>query len=631
MVGPASPDVATVTRAVTPSAPRVVLVNLPFAGYRQPSLALGLLKAVLAPLGNEVTVIDATLTFAEMITPALYDAIAAWPAQDLLGDRVFAALHARPPRTSDGDYERQILAGGAVAHDLPHFGKMPVTPELRAGLREARRRAPDLLDVCLGEIVDLRPQVVGLTTTFHQLCASLALAERVKAALPETLVVLGGAGCRGEMGDEVLRSFPAVDVVVDGEGEDALPGIVLDEPRRDGDAAVQTRRQAGSAPADLDTLPYPDFGDYFARLERGPLRGTFEPRVPMETSRGCWWGEKRRCTFCGQASAVLAYRQKNPERALAELEHLAGRHPGCPVFFTDEIAPRDGFDALVPCLKARAPGLEVVYLEVRPDLRREQLAQLAAAGIRRLEAGIESLSTPVLNLMRKGTSALQGVQFLKWAREEGLDVVWNLIWGIPREDPGEYERMARLVPLLTHLQPPNTVGELSLDRFSPIFGEPAGFGVTDVHAMPAYGHVCDLPAEALDRLAYFFSFACERSQPVADYTRDLATAIVAWKEIGAGAGLWFIDDGASLTIDDERPGLASDEYTVLSGPHRAAYLAADGVTTGEALRRAVAEVERRAVSADELAETVAPLLDQGLMLRDGERYLSLAVRAPART
>ena len=106
---------------------------------------------------------------------------------------------------------------------------------------------------------------------------------------------------------------------------------------------------------------------------------------------------------------------------------------------------------------------------------------------------------------------------------------------------------------------------------------------------------------------------------------------MAWKEIGAGAGLWFIDDGASLTIDDERPGLASDEYTVLTGAHRAAYLAADGVTTGEALRRAVAEVERRAVSADELAETVAPLLDQGLMLRDGERYLSLAARAPART
>jgi len=211
------------TRAVTPSVPRVVLVNLPFAGYRQPSLALGLLKAVLHPLGADTTVIDATLTFAEMITPALYDAIGAWPAQDLLGDRVFAALHARPPLTSDGDYERQILAGGAVAHDLPHFGKMPVTPDLRAGLREARRRAPDLLDVCLAEIVDLRPQVVGLTTTFHQLCASLALAERVKAALPETLLVLGGAGCRGEMGDEVLRSFPAVDVVVDGEGEDA-PG-----------------------------------------------------------------------------------------------------------------------------------------------------------------------------------------------------------------------------------------------------------------------------------------------------------------------------------------------------------------------------------------------------------------------
>ncbi len=640
MPGRASPEDASFDGHVAVAGPRVVLVNLPFAGYRQPSLALGLLKAELEQLGAEVTVIDATLTFAEMITPEVYDAVAGWPAQDLLGDRVFAALRARPPLPHDDEYEQLILGGGEPAHDIPHFGKPPLTPQLRAGLREARRRAADLFDVCLAEITELQPQVVGLTTTFSQVSASLALAERVKAAVPEAWTVLGGAGCRGEMGAEVLRRFPFVDQVVDGEGERALPQIVLRRARLgsvgatggggaadDAVAGTAAGRTPAGAPVDLDALTYPDFSDYFARLAASPLVGTFVPRLPMETSRGCWWGEKRRCTFCGQASEVLAYRQKSPERALDELQHLIRVHPGCPVFFTDEIAPRDAFDTFIPRLGARAPGLEVVYFEVRPDLRREHLAQLAAAGIRRLETGIESLSTSVLRLMRKGTTALQGVQFLKWAREEGLDVVWNLIWGIPGEDPHEYERMARMVPLLTHLQPPNTVGEFRLDRFSPIFDDPAHFGVTDVHAIPAYRHVYDLPGEALDRLAYFFSFECKRPAPVVEYTKDLAAAIVAWKAGAAGAGLWYTDDGESLTVDDERPGFASDEYTVLTGAHRAAYLSADTVKTAEALRAAVAQAERRAVSADELAETLAPLLDQGLMLQDGERYLSLAVCA----
>jgi ribosomal peptide maturation radical SAM protein 1 len=600
--------------------PRVVLVNLPFAGFRQPSPALGLLAAVLRETEVQVAVVDATLTFAETLSPTLYDTIAGWQAQDLLGDWVFADLHSRPPRTTAEDYLREVLAGGAPAHAVAHFGKPPLTAQLRAGLEEARRRAPRLLDECLVEIAALRPDVVGFTVMFGQLAASLALAERVKLALPGSLVVFGGAGCRGSMGEELRRSFPAVDLVVDGEGEPALPPLVL--------GAGRGGTACAAPPADLDALPTPDYSDYFARLERSPLKGTFTPRLPVETSRGCWWGERRRCTFCGQASAELAYRRKSPERALAELERLTSMHPGCHVFFTDEIAPRDSFETFLPALAARAPGLEIVYYEVRPDLPREHLAALAAAGVRRVEVGIESLSTQVLRLMRKGTTALQGVQFLKWAREEGVEAVWNLLWGLPGEDPAEYRRMTRLVPLLTHLQPPNTVGSVRLDRFSPLFEDPLASGISDVHAVPAYRHVYDLPPEALDELAYFFGFSVGRPEPLEAYTARLAAAVSAWKQVPREGGLWYVDDGEDLTIDDERAAFRSDELTVLSGAHRAAYLAADGVTTAEALRAAVASAEARKVTEAELAGVLAPLLEQGFMLQDAGRYLALAVKAP---
>jgi hypothetical protein len=188
--------------------------------------------------------------------------------------------------------------------------------------------------------------------------------------------------------------------------------------------------------------------------------------------------------------------------------------------------------------------------------------------------------------------------------------------------------MAELVPLLTHLQPPNTVGEVRLDRFSPLFEEQAAFGLRDVHAVPAYRHVVDLPQDGLDRLAYFFEFAADRPEPVAAYTEALAAEVVVWKEAFPGGGLRYADDGETLTIDEGRLAFFTEDYTVLTGAHRAVYLAADAVATEEALGTAAAEAEGRGLAEGELEELLEPLLDQGLMLRDGDRYLSLAVRAP---
>ena len=494
---------------------------MPFASFRQPSLALGLLKASLVSAGERVTVVDATLTLAEMIGSEIYDLIATWQPQDLLGDWIFSASISPPSSRTPEQYERDILAGGLREHDVLFFGKMPLTDGLRGELADVRRRAGEFLERCLADVAVLEPSVVGFTSMFHQTAASLALAERVKAALPETFVVLGGASCRGETGLELLRRFPFVDAVATGEGEAVLPELVRRKAggqSADGMRGLLTAQHGevgerpaaehsgGRAPVDLDSLPLPDYDDYFARLAGCDLNGTFTPRLPFETSRGCWWGERRRCVFCGQASGSLAYRRKSGERSLAGLEELARRHPESPVVVTDEIVSPRAFRDFFPQVPARLPGLQVLYLEVRPGLSKDRLRLLAQAGVRRLEAGVENLSTAVLKLMRKGTTGLQGVELLKWARELGIEVVWNYLWGLPGEDPAEYQRVAGLIPLITHLQPPNSVGTVRVDRFSPLFEDPDRFGISGLRPYPAYGYVYDLPPESLSRLAYFFTF-----------------------------------------------------------------------------------------------------------------------------
>jgi ribosomal peptide maturation radical SAM protein 1 len=387
---------------------------------------------------------------------------------------------------------------------------------------------------------------------------------------------------------------------------------------------------AGPAPVDLDSLPHPDFSDYFDRLFEGPLKTGFIPRLPFEASRGCWWGEKSRCTFCGQASEAMSYRSKSASRALDELQALTERYPGCPVVVTDEIVPPAYLDEFLPLLPERVPELEIVYFEVRPDLSRHHLEQVALAGVRRVEAGVETLSTPLLKLMRKGTTLLQNVQFLKWARELGLRVVWNLLWGLPGEDPGEYERMAALVPLLTHLEPPNSVGAFRLDRFSPFFERPAEHGLGRVRPYPAAGYVYGLTEERLSRLVPSLAFDYESDQAVELYTTPLAEQVEAWKEAWPHSVLAFADHGDNLVLYERRPGFDAEELTVLDGVHRALYLACDAARTVASLARQLGEELGTPLRDGDLEKALAELVESGVMLNEGSRYLSLALRMPDR-
>lgn len=623
---------------------------MPFASFRQPSPALGLLAASLAPLGVSTRTIHAGLDLAALIGPETYDLIATWPAEDLLGDWLFAH-HLREAPPAPEEYLAAVLAGGAPEHRVPFFGKPPLTEALREELLRVRELTDEFLAQCLHDVLDAGPLVVGFTSMVHQQTASLALARRVKEAAPGVTVVVGGPACHGEMGAEVLRSFGWVDAVATGEGETVLPalaaqalasappapvpgllwrGRALARDATPATAPATTGDPAARPVVDLDQLPEPAFDDYFRQLAAGPLAGSFTPRLPLETSRGCWWGERSRCAFCGQASAAMTYRAKSPQRALRELRHVTQRHPHLPVVVTDEILPPAYFDELVPALPAQIPNLQIVYLQMRPDCSREHLAALAAAGVRRVEAGVESLSTPVLRLMGKGTTMIANVQFLKWARELGIDVVWNLLWGLPGESELEYRHMADLVPLLTHLQPPNTVGSFRLDRFSPLFEQPEVAGIGRVRPYPAWSHVYGLPEDALGRLATSFAFDYEDRRPVSLYTLPLASRIAEWKEQHRASRLAFAAEGERLVVFEGRPGFEADECTMLDGDHRLLYLACAAARPDGALAADLAAATGRSVTAADVGELLGPLVDEGLMLREGRRYLSLALALPER-
>ena len=93
-------------------------------------------------------------------------------------------------------------------------------------MTEARRSRPAYLEACVAGIMAQAPRIVGFTTTFHQTCACLAVARRLKALKNPPVIVFGGANCEGEMGLQMIRSFPWIDYVCSGEFDISFPQLL---------------------------------------------------------------------------------------------------------------------------------------------------------------------------------------------------------------------------------------------------------------------------------------------------------------------------------------------------------------------------------------------------------------------
>jgi ribosomal peptide maturation radical SAM protein 1 len=615
----------------------VALVSMPFGPLFSPSIGLSLLKSGLARVGIQSRVHYFTIRFAELTGSRFYLDIANGVRPSvvkLAGEWIFSAALFDDTRDRGEAYVDTVLRRRPGKTNVK---RRRTDTALIARILRAREIAGGFVRECAEELMRDEPAIVGLTSVFQQQTASLALARCIKSIRPQTVILFGGANCEGVMGAEMVRRFPFVDAAVSGEGDGVVPELVrriLDGRSIDELPGVRTRATSdrdfaegrfGNAPTVLamDDLPYPDYDDYFADFKRSHFQRRWQPRIFFETSRGCWWGEKMHCTFCGLNGATMQFRSKSAGRATAELTHLTDRHPGCDVEMTDNILDLAYFRDFIPEMARRKIDLDIFY-ETKSNLRKEQVRMLAAAGIRSIQPGIESLSDPVLKLMRKGVTALQNIQLLKWCKQFGVTPRWNILWGFPGEPAEAYARMAALAPSLTHLQPPSFFSTIRLDRFSPNFFEAEKLGFAAVEPLDAYQYIYShLPREAIRNLAYHFKFEYRQPQDLASYARPLALALRDWQASSGRSDLFSIDNGEHLIIWDLRP-VARRALTVLTGAERLLYLACDAVADVRQLAAALGG-SGLPLGIGEIASMLVPFVENALIVQDEARYLALAV------
>ena len=437
---------------------RVAIVNMPFSNLRWPNIGPSLLKAGLARAGIACDVLYLNFDFAELIGREDYYWIADLFGFVLGGERLFSKRYFDGRLPSDEHYYRDVL----MKSDLGFDG------EERAAYERLQCHVEPFLEHCLSQRDWTQYDVVGFTSSFQQTMPSICLAQRIRQLKPEVKIVFGGAACEAEMGVELMRIFPLVDYAFLSEADLSFPKVIeqilagrrvqlppgvagrpgATEPRPafDGDPSVVVCPDDGRY-CNLNDLPYPDFDDYFERLRNSPFREQIDPLFFFETSRGCWWGQKHHCTFCGLNGSRMDYRSKTPERAYDELRYLAERHKvyrGCSA---DNILDYKYYTTLLPRMKEAGFGLGYMF-EMKTNVTRAQADLLLASGMRGAQLGIETFSTPILKLMDKGVTGMQNLQTLKWFSEAGVEIQWNLLYGFPGEDPQEYAKLAELLPSL---------------------------------------------------------------------------------------------------------------------------------------------------------------------------------------
>lgn len=516
---------------------KISLINMPFADLWFPSIALTQLKHVLEErFGQDVRVRILYLNqdIAQHFGVRLYCYI----SNSL--DTNMAAL---------GDWLFRNLAFPGIEENVQTYfqrcfpGEDPATLSKKQTILRKRKGLATFLDRLIAKYSLDSEDLVGFTSMFCQNVASFAMAQRLKNRNPDIITVVGGANCEAPMGPKLAQHIPQLDYVFSGPGLISFPAFVATclkgKPSTEGIRGVFSKENsavpAGGVDALGEELPIDHYVPLDYRSFLDTLAGNFaaseiSPVLTFETSRGCWWGQKAHCTFCGLNGGTMAYRAMSPDKAITLFEDLFQYAPSCTLFnAVDNILPKNYLKDVLPHINP--PENVELFYEVKADLSRADVEILARAHVKRIQPGIESLTTSTLKLMRKGTTAFQNLVLLKNCLACGVQPEWNLLIGFPGEREEVFKKYVAVLRHFVHLPPPSDAFHVRFDRYSPYFVEAEKYGL-DLHPSDFYSFIYPFDKQVLQNIAYYFSdhnYGAEYIASVSAWSAAVRTQIMNWR------------------------------------------------------------------------------------------------------
>lgn len=605
---------------------KIALVNMPFGFHIYPSIQLGTLTTLLKKCGWEVRSFYLNLHFARQIDLPVYNQLC--EKSFLTGDWLFShTLFGDAPKNREyAEHFRPHIREVCQSIDRPESFLLDVKTKL----------VPEYLNWAVNAFNWGDYDVVGFTSTFSQNLASVTLAKMIKEKFPKIKILFGGSNFESEMGLEYFRAFPWIDFAVPGEAEVVLPELM--QAIDDGSAipkGIFYRKEDGIGFEechemfnDFAQAGVPDYDDFFEQLAQiFPNSYLLDnPIVLYETSRGCWWGEKHHCTFCGLNAQTMKFRSKPVEQVLEEIAYLSDRYDTFRFRIVDNILEMKYLEGVFTRFAEGKYDLQI-FLEVKSNLTKSQIKTLAFGGANVIQPGIESFSVNQLQEMDKGVRPMQNILCLKWSFYYGVEVTWNILTGFPRETDEDYRQQIDILKSLYHLQPPTMVGNLWLERFSPYFTRPEEYGIKMLGPGEAYPYTYDASKIDLTKTAYYFEYETERSVDPR-LVEELQQTITDWKARHASDQTPFLFYTKSIHFVTVYDGRWNGESTKTRFDGLPAWIIDFCNENPKTLEQIKSHVEKKAFEAEKL-ETLEGVLkdlqDKRILYGEKGKYLTLAL------
>ncbi len=597
---------------------------MPWHRYEILSLQLGCLEAFLKQKDIDVCSRHYYKDIVTYLDLPMYESIVNSTVCDLL----FASL-LFPDRK---DNIRKVVTAGVsktIAEARISQPLMSVAFDFDECLRHLCEFTNDILNDVSWDAYSL----VGFTSTHVQLTSSLLLAKSLKEQYPNIRTIFGGFLLRDDLARNFVDVFPYVDFVVSGEGEVPLHKlcVALEEGsdlspvpnlvyRHDERHVHKTIPQ--DFIANMDELPTPDFSDYFEHALKPAPR--IHPVIQLETSRGCRWG---RCSFCVETmDSRKNYRRKSAGKVIDEIATLTDQCKSLSIMFADaDLSNRDDIAGAICEL-----GLDLqITAEITGFITKQALTLFRKAGAKQIQIGVESFSPRLLKVFNKGVKLMRYAERLKWCKELGIKLYYNMILGFPLETEEDMVVSVKMMDYLRYFQYPE-VTHFTVSFGAEVYRNYEKFGIETLVPNDA---MCDCyPKAIVDKLTPLLSFGEHTGYAF------LPANAVKHDRVLARVEQWKMDRESFESAMVCRRGKSFLEIAIREGRSAYHHIIRDELEIGvylfcvDSAKRLNEIVERFAAAGTETVNYILwKFVCSGLMFTVDGEYLSLASREDFRS
>jgi len=605
-----------------PESQSVLLISMPFAGVEIPSIQLGALESCLKERGINIQTRHLYLRVAEIYGIKNYNFLI-YPPNDSYTAQMAFSKYVFPNHWEENKDKFKEYYNTYIIKQNTDF----------LSFDEYLQKTDFFYNWFFQNVNWQEFDIIGFTLNYGQFLPSLSIAKRIKEMDSNKKIVLGGSRTTGLLGKRIIESFEYIDFIVSGEGEEALYHLAFNLESYESIPNLIYKKEntvffnENKHYLDMNFLPTPCYDSFYQELAACSPElqqiYSYNARLPVEISRGCWWNK---CTFCNLNIQHKKYREKKVEKTIDEINFLSEKYKILSFQIIGNTLPLKDFGLLCERLKQTGKDFNF-FAEARADtMKSSDYKLLKEAGFRTIQTGIESFSQNYLKKMNKGTRVIDNIAALKFCKEYNIMNKYNLIIGYPNEEELDFEETKNNIQFVKQYLDPPQICYLKV-----LFG-------SHIHCNPENYNIKELKSAEIDEIMFPNECLDKGFNFVYDYKTDNIINFEKWKQLAEEWKderenktaqflktqmdtdkyiLYFIDGQKFIKIFDKRNTDNIKIYNLDETERNVFFSCLDIISFAE-LKEKFPEI-----SENDLRNILNSFVDAGIVFKENDSYLSL--------